>query len=130
MPEAFCLTVAQHYLCGVTAVHGVPAALAALTPSNKGYLLHDSGKQQFVYQLVALAVTLVLAMVGGAIAGFIVKAVRHPNQKALDVDNMFDDEGMMSMKLEHSLLFDELQRPPDDCSPQVLLVFSAVFWET
>ena len=97
MPVAFCLALMQHYFRGVTAVSGAPAALAALTSSNKGYLLHDSGKQQFIYQLVALVVTLVLAMVGGAIAGFIVKAVRHPSQKALDVDNMFDDEGMMSM---------------------------------
>ena len=110
MPVAFCLASVQHYFPGLTAASNAPTALAALTHSNKGYLLHDSGKQQFVYQLVALAVTLVLAMVGGAIAGFIVKAVRHPSQKALDVDNMFDDEGMMMsmptcMKLELTLCY-------------------------
>lgn len=69
------------------------AALAALAKSNKNYLIRSSAGSQFLFQIIALLVTLAIAIVGGAVIALIVRSAKHPGGKEFHVDHMYDDSG-------------------------------------
>lgn len=73
------------------------AALAALAKSNKNYLIRSSPGSQFLFQIIALLVTLAIAIVGGAIIALIVRSAKHPGGKEFHVDHMYDDSGTSSL---------------------------------
>jgi hypothetical protein len=55
--------------------------------------LHSSRGSQFLYQIIALLITLAIASVGGAVVAIVVKLARHPSIEELKVEHMYDDEG-------------------------------------
>lgn len=69
------------------------AALAALAKSNKHYLNRSSPGSQFLFQILALLVTLAISIVGGTVVGLIVRYAKQSGSEGLKVENMYDDSG-------------------------------------
>lgn len=68
----------------------VPAGIAALADVNAGVILHASGPAQLISQLIALGITLAIAIGGGLVGGLLLKKI----PQSLDVEDMYDDEGV------------------------------------
>lgn len=83
--------LAQH-CCSANNQYGC-AAIAALAKSNSNYILHSSRGSQFTYQIIALLITLAIAIVGGTVMAFVVRLARHPSVEDLKVEHMYEDEG-------------------------------------
>ncbi|KAK9823721.1 hypothetical protein WJX72_004894 [[Myrmecia] bisecta] len=89
--------IALRDTCGVHNLHGMPGVLGGLAAAaasalafsaNEPILRH--GKQQWLYQLLALAVTLAIALVGGALAGTLVRLCS-PARHTLGPELMYED---------------------------------------
>ena len=82
-----------HDTCGVHNLHGMPAILAAIASvvtCAAGYHTDnfESGREQALYQLASLGVTLGISIVGGAITGFIMNV---PLWEQLENEEYFED---------------------------------------
>jgi len=80
-----------HDSCGVHNLHGMPSVLGGLVSFvflliNDDCKLNGSCKEegQAVSQLLALAVTVVVALVTGALCGGLLKSIGQPEQKFVD----------------------------------------------
>ena len=81
--------------CGIHNLHGMPAILGGLVAGlaslgqSTDYLNYESGRLQLGWQVVAMVVTMAIAIAGGLIVGFLM-SLPYPDPSLVPTE-MFDD---------------------------------------
>lgn len=83
--------------CGIHNLHGMPSILGVFVSAfaalgqEQGYLLQSSGGKQFAYQIIAMVVTMAIAITWGLIIGWLATLFNPTNAPQLLPVELFDD---------------------------------------
>jgi len=83
--------------CGIHNLHGMPAILGGLVAGlaslgqTSGYLMHDTGRLQLGYQVLAMVVTVGIAVSWGTLMGWLASVLNPTNVPEMMPAELFDD---------------------------------------